>query len=135
MKKHLLSLFFLVALLVPAGLFAQSADAAKGKHGGFLVSSDQRVFFEIVDDGSKIAFYPCTANGDALSNPPATVDISIVLLSTTEQANLTGVALVNGAYVVSPERPYPVYMYAVKYNYNDQKGAVKFRRPDMKQAR
>ena len=52
MKKHLLSLFFVLALIIPAGLLAQSGEVAKGKHGGYLTTSDQKIYFEIVDDGN-----------------------------------------------------------------------------------
>ena len=130
MKKHLLSLFFALALLVPAGLMAQSGDAAKGKHGGVLTTSDQKIYFEIVDDGSTVSIYPCDKNGDAISNPPAEADVTIGFITTEKAYHMNGVPLTNGAYTVTPERAYPVLLYGLNYTYNNEKGALKFRRPD-----
>ena len=130
MKKHLLTLFFVLSILIPAGLMAQSGEAAKVKHGGYLTSSDQKVYFEIVDDGTKISFFPCDKDGNALTNPPSEVDVVVIFLSTSETYSLKGVQLNEGAYSVSPERIYPVYIYSLNYTYNNEKGALKFRRPD-----
>lgn len=130
MKKHLLSLFFVLALLVPAGLMAQSGEVAKGKHGGYLTSNDQKIYFEIVDDGTNISFYPCDKDGNALSTAPSEVDVTVAFLSSTEMYTMKGVQINEGAYTVSPQRIYPVYLYGLNYTYNNEKGAMKFRKPD-----
>lgn len=135
MKKHLLHLLFLLSVMIPVGLMAQSGESAMGKHGGFLVTGEHQLSFEIVDDGTTVTVYPVDANGEAVKNAPEYVDISVVMVSTTEQSHMRDVKLTDGAYKVVPERPYPVYMYAVSYTYNDQKGAAKFRRPDVKHPR
>ncbi|MFN8153802.1 MAG: hypothetical protein U0Y08_05885 [Bacteroidia bacterium] len=130
MKKHLLSLFFVLALLIPAGLMAQSGEAAKGKHGGYLVTNDQKIYFEIVDDGSNVTFYPCDQKGEAIANPPAQVDITIASIAQDRTSVMKEVQLTNGTYTVTPERVYPVLIYGLNYTYNNEQGAVKFRNPD-----
>jgi hypothetical protein len=135
MKKHLLSLLFLLSIMIPTALLAQSVENAKGKHGGYLVTGEHQLSFEIVDDGTTITFYPVDTNGEAVKNAPELVDISIVMISTAEQVHMRDVRLTEGAYKVVPERPYPLYMYAISYTYNDQKGAVKFRIPGVKNPR
>jgi len=135
MKKHLLSLLFLLSLIIPFGVMAQSGEVALGKRGGFLVTSEHQLSFEIVDDGTTVTVYPVDANGEAVKNAPEYVDISLVMISTNEQSHMRDVKLTDGAYKVVPERPYPVYMYAVSYIYNDQKGVAKFRRPNAKNPR
>lgn len=135
MKKHLLSLIFTLALLIPVGLMAQSGETAKGKRGGYLASGDQKLFFEIVDDGTKISFYPCDKEGNMLKVVPTEANVTIAFLSSTEVFNLQGVQLQDGAFTVVPTRTYPVYIYSLSYTYNDQQGAVKFRNPDSPQPR
>lgn len=135
MKKHLLSLLFLLSVMIPAGVMAQSGEAALGKHGGFMVTGELQLSFEIVDDGTTVTVYPVDANGEALKNAPEYVDLSVVMVATSEQFHFRDVKLTDGAYKIVPERPSPLYMYAVSYTYNDQKGAAKFRRPDVKHPR
>lgn len=135
MKKHLLSFFFTLALLVPVALQAQTPEAGKGKHGGFIVGGEQQVYFEIVDDGTKITFYPCDKSGDILKVVPTVADLSVVYLLTTEQYQQKSVELNSGAFTMVPPRDYPVYMYSISYDFNGQHNAVKFRKPGSPQPR
>lgn len=129
MKKHLLSLIFTLLVVAPIALFAQSDNLVKGKRGGYMVSGDQQVFFEIVNVGNKVNFYPCDNNGELLKVAPTDVNITVVFVETTKQQTTNDVKLQNGAYTVSAEGDYPVYMYGINYTYNDQQNAVKFRVP------
>ncbi|MBK7887406.1 MAG: hypothetical protein IPJ86_08910 [Bacteroidetes bacterium] len=135
MKKQLFSLIFSLVMILPIGLMAQSDKLVKGKRGGYIVGGEQQVYFEIVDDGSKVNFYPCDMNGESLKVMPEMADITIVAIETTKQHFEKDVRINNGAFTVVPPRDYPLYLYSISYTFNDQQHAVKFRAPDAPQPR
>lgn len=129
MKKHLFSMIFTLMLIVPIGLMAQSDKIVKGKRGGYIVGGEQQVYFEIVDNGTKVSFFPCDVNGEKLKVNPSKAEITIVAIETTKQFNQKDVELNNGAFTVNPPRDYPIYMYGINYTFNDQQYGIKFRVP------
>ncbi|MBK9400819.1 MAG: hypothetical protein IPN36_08110 [Bacteroidetes bacterium] len=135
MKKQLFSLIFSLVMILPIGLMAQSDKLVKGKRGGYIVAGEQQVYFEIVDDGSKVNFYPCDINGESLKVMPEIADITIVYIETTKIHYEKDVRIKDGVFSVYPPREYPIYIYGINYTFNDQQGAVKFRAPDAPQPR
>ncbi len=129
MKKHFLTLLFAFLMIIPFTMSAQTDDLVKGKRGGYIVGGEQQVYFEIVDDGSKIRFYPCDKAGEALKVTPEMADITIVYVESSKQHFEKDVEINDGAFTVTPSREYPVYIYGINYTYNDQQNAVKFRAP------
>ncbi|MBL7922875.1 MAG: hypothetical protein JNL88_01620 [Bacteroidia bacterium] len=137
MKKLLLSLIFSLVILAPLALQAQTDAVAKGKRGGYLVTSAEQnsVSFEIVDNGSEVKIFPCGPNGEMLSVVPTEAEITVVYLSTTIQHHEKEVQLTNGAFTINPPREYPIYMYGIRYIFNDQEFSVKYRIPGSPQPR
>ncbi len=129
MKKHFISLIFSLLLVLPSVLFAQSDNLVKGKRGGYIVGGEQQVFFEIVDNGGKISFYPCDRNGEILKVVPTSADIMVAYIESTQQYYQKEVKLMDGAFSVNPPRDYAVFLYGINYTFNDQPCAVKFRAP------
>jgi hypothetical protein len=130
MKKHLFTLILSLIFIVPMGLNAQSTDGvAKGKRGGYIIGGEQQVNFEVVTSGSTLKFYPCTANGSALAEAPAVVDITVVGIETTQKVTQTEIPLQDGSFTVNYDLDYPIYMYSVSYTMNGETNTVKFRVP------
>lgn len=118
------------------GLNAQSTDGvAKGKRGGYIMSDEQQVSFEVVTNGSTLKFFPCTTDGSALAEAPATADITIIAIETTKKLTQTEIPLIDGSFTVNYDLDYPIYMYSVSYTMNGQQNTMKFRVPGAPQAR
>jgi hypothetical protein len=136
MKKHLFTLILSLIFIVPMGLNAQSTEGvAKGKRGGYIMGGEQQVNFEVVTNGTTLKFFPCTADGSALTEAPATVDITIIAIETTKKVTQTEIPLIDGSFTVNYNLDYPMYMYAVSYTMNGQQNTMKFRVPGAPQAR
>lgn len=136
MKKHLFTLILSLFIMVPAGLNAQSADGvAKGKRGGYIMGAEGQVNFEVVTKGTAIHFYPCTIDGSALAEAPATVDITIIAIETTQKLTVNEVAMEDGSFTVNYNLDFPIYMYSVSYVKNGEQTTLKYRVPGAPQAR
>ena len=130
-KSAQLFLICLIAFLLPfASISKASSDEGKGKRGGVVVGGQQDLYFEIVDDGSKVSFYPCDKDGNILTVVPTHAEVTIVYIATAEQYHQRNVALTEGAFTVTPPRDMKIYMYAVSCPYKDETVGVKYR-PDL----
>lgn len=134
MKKTLLTIFVLfVAIFNSMSLLAQSTGT--GKRGGVIINAEQQLYFEVVDNGSNITFYPCDAEGKMLNVVPTHADITIVYIATSEQFHVPNVELNNGAFSVTPPRDLPIYMYAINGTFNNQSFGAKYRLPSAERPR
>lgn len=130
MKKLLFTLFLSLIFMVPMGLNAQSTDGVvKGKRGGYLIGGEQQVNFEVVTTGTTLKFYPCTNDGSALTETPASADITIIAIETTQKVTQNEIPLQDGSFTMNYDLDYPIYMYAVSYSMNGKTETVKFRVP------
>jgi len=121
-------LICLIAFLIPVSSIAStSSEEEKGKRGGVIVGGQQDLFFEIVDDGSKVSFYPCDKDGNMLTVVPTHAEITIVYIATAEQYHQRNVALTEGSFTVTPPRDMKIYMYAINCPYKDETVGVKYR--------
>jgi len=127
----MLRYFFVFALLLPLISQAQEPSTAlpKGKRGGYLVKGDDKVYFEIIDDGTKVSFFPCDSKGDILTPAPVEAEITIVYLATAVTHFEPDVKLTEGAFTIYPPREMPIYIYAIGYGPKENRTVVKFRDP------
>lgn len=126
-SAHLL-LICLIAFLIPVSSIAlDSSEEGKGKRGGVIAGGQQDLFFEIVDDGSKVSFYPCDKDGNMLTVVPTQAEITIVYIATAEQYHQRNVVLTEGAFTVHPPRDMKIYMYAISCSYKEETVGVKYR--------
>jgi hypothetical protein len=128
MKKVLNTLFAgIFALVLPFVALAGSDDAPKGKRGGLLIGDDQKIRFELVDDGNTIRFYPVGPQGEMLSTMPTNAEINIVYIDTRVKHHEGNVQLQEGAFAVNPPRDMKIFMYAISCDYNGSHVYVKHR--------
>lgn len=127
-KTAYLFLVCFIAFLIPVSVISKaSSEEDKGKRGGVIVGGQQDLYFEIVDDGAKVSFYPCDKEGNILSVVPTEAEITIVYISTADQFNQRNVTLTEGAFTVTPPRDMKIYMYAINCAYKDQTVGIKYR--------
>jgi hypothetical protein len=127
-KSAHLFLICLIAFLIPFSSTASStSEDGKGKRGGVIVGGQQELYFEIVDDGAKVSFYPCDKDGNMLTVVPTQAEITIVYIATAEQYHQRNVALTEGAFTVIPPRDMKIYMYAISCPFKDETIGVKYR--------
>lgn len=131
MKNSIIRYLILFASFLPFMGIAQEPGntTARGKRGGHLVKGDDQVYFEIVDNGSKVSFYPCDRNGDILTAVPTDADITIVYIATAVTHYEPDVKLSEGAFTIYPPREMPIYIYAIAYGPKENRTVVKFRDP------
>ena len=131
MKNCIIRYLILFASFLPFLVNAQETGntPAKGKRGGHLLKGDDQVYFEIVDNGTKVSFYPCDRNGDILTAVPTDADITIVYIATSETYYQPDVKLSEGAFTIYPPRDMPIYIYAIGYGPKESRNVVKFRDP------